>query len=173
MESVQGILDSSRWNTSLEDNRVSATDATKVVREVIETLDFTAHERSVTVALANDFPKILSIRASADSLRHVFANVISNAIKYSRVGGTVRIGFSEEDGVAVISVEDHGSGIPERDQRKIFIEYFRGSNTSANQRGTGLGLYFTKRLVEEFDGRIWFASEENKGTKFYIEIPLV
>src|SRR3989338_2064219 len=135
LESVQGILDSSRWNTSLEDNRVSATDATKVVREVIETLDFTAHERSVTVALANDFPKILSIRASADSLRHVFANVISNAIKYSRVGGTVRIGFSEEDGVAVISVEDHGSGIPERDQRKIFIEYFRGSNTSANQRG--------------------------------------
>lgn len=171
LESVQGILDSSRWDRSLEENRAVATDAAKVVREVIETLDLAAREREVTVVLAKDFPKTFPVKAPVDRLRHVFSNVISNAIKYSRAGSTVRVKFSKENTAAVVRVEDHGLGIPERDRKKIFSEYFRGSNTAPDQRGTGLGLYFTKRLVEEFGGRIRFVSEENKGTKFYIEIP--
>ncbi|MBI2100270.1 MAG: ATP-binding protein [Candidatus Vogelbacteria bacterium] len=142
------------------------------MKEVIETLDFTASERDVTVALTGDFPRALSVKAPVDGLRHVFSNIISNAIKYSHVGSTVRVGFSRENDTAVISVEDQGIGIPERDQRKIFVEYFRGSNAPAGEKGTGLGLYFTKRLVESFGGRVWFVSEEHKGSKFYIEVPL-
>ncbi len=172
LESVQGILDSSRWTASGGERPLASADVVKVMKEVIETLDFTASERDVTVALTGDFPRALSVRAPVDGLRHVFSNIISNAIKYSHAGSTVRVGFSKENDAAVISVEDEGIGIPERDQRKIFVEYFRGSNAPAGEKGTGLGLYFTKRLVESFGGRVWFVSEEHKGTKFYIEVPL-
>ncbi len=174
LASLQGVLDASQSARALDYSKAKeVADVIQIVDEVIESLDFAAKERNITIFLEEDFPKTLAVKAASLNLRHIFSNLISNAIKYSRPGGEVAIRCSEEGNKAVLSVEDEGLGIPERDQKKIFTEYFRGSNAGdATQNGTGLGLYLTKRLAREFDGKIWFVSQENVGTKFYIEIPL-
>jgi signal transduction histidine kinase len=74
---------------------------------------------------------------------------------------------------AVISVTDTGVGIPTKDQSKIFTKLYRADNVKLLQAGgTGLGLYATKAIVEMMGGKIWFKSEENKGTTFYVSVPV-
>lgn len=106
-------------------------------------------------------------------MREVLANVISNASKYSPEGSTVTV-RAENDGTQVrISVKDQGIGIPRSAQKQMFRKFFRADNAAKSVvQGTGLGLYVVKSIVELHGGKIWFESEENKGTTFYITIPL-
>lgn len=145
-----------------------------IIANVVEGLGFTAQKRDVSVLIDDTLGTDTNIRtaAPAEKVRHIFANIISNAIKYSKGGGRIDISYIFESGKHIVSVKDSGIGIPECDQKKIFSEYFRASNNASKEAGAGLGLYFTKHLAEECGGRIWFASEENKGTKFYIELPI-
>lgn len=171
LDSVRDILDSEHLIGSSSGVSARNVDATATLREIIESLAFSANERNIAIVFEQNFPKTLPVKAASDGLRHVLSNILSNALKYSHPGGTVIIHYSDEADTAVISVEDNGVGIPEGDQKRIFSKYFRGSNAGqTEQKGVGLGLYFTKRLVESFGGRIWFVSQENVGTKFYVEI---
>ena len=70
-----------------------------------------------------------------------------------------------------LEVEDSGIGIPIEDQKTIFQKFTRGANAQAVKTdGTGLGLYITKEIIELLGGKVWFESEENKGTVFYVEL---
>ncbi len=106
-------------------------------------------------------------------MREVLANVISNASKYSPEGTTVTV-RAENDGTEVrISVKDQGMGIPRSAQKQMFRKFFRADNAAKSVvQGTGLGLYVVKSIVELHGGKIWFESEENKGTTFFITVPL-
>lgn len=105
-------------------------------------------------------------------------NLLSNASKYSPEGGKIELKiysnphdiiFQDE---IVFQITDTGMGIPKKEQNKVFQRFFRASNTTNLTKGTGLGLYITKLMIESSGGRIWFSSEENKGTTFYIMLPL-
>ncbi|PIR49614.1 hypothetical protein COU79_03930 [Candidatus Peregrinibacteria bacterium CG10_big_fil_rev_8_21_14_0_10_54_7] len=102
----------------------------------------------------------------------IFQNLLSNAVKYTNKGGiTVSIKRSAQN--MLISITDTGMGIPKRDQENIFGKLFRATNVLTKEiEGTGLGLYIIKAIVELFEGGIWFDSEEEKGTTFYISLPL-
>jgi signal transduction histidine kinase len=113
-------------------------------------------------------------------LGQIMTNLISNAHKYTRSGGSLALGAElcldegETDGIEVIHiwVKDTGIGIPAEDQGKIFQEYFRTDISKDTASGTGLGLNITRRLVEMQGGRIWFESEVNKGTTFHFTVPV-
>lgn len=108
------------------------------------------------------------------SLAHaIFQNLISNAVKYNIEGGRIKIAVEKSGSEAVIKVEDTGCGIPKSQQSKIFSKLFRADNAVQKEaEGTGLGLYIVKSILEQAGGRIWFESEENKGSVFYAAIPL-
>ena len=75
--------------------------------------------------------------------------------------------------MVMIRVVDNGIGIPKREQAKIFERFYRASNAvKFASSGTGLGLYIVKSIIEQLDGKIWFESEENKGTTFYVTLPI-
>lgn len=105
-------------------------------------------------------------------MRKVINNLLSNAIKHVPAEGRVALRIWESDGKAWFSVEDNGSGISAKDIDKIFVRFYQGSEDTEINAGTGIGLALTKGIVELHHGQICVASEEGKGAKFTVWIPL-
>ncbi len=106
-------------------------------------------------------------------IKLVIENLIDNAIRYTKGGGKVEIKLEKKgEGNIYFEIKDSGVGIPEEDQRYIFQKFFRSENVMRDQtRGTGLGLYIVKSIVEKSGGEIGFHSEENHGTTFFFTLP--
>ena len=105
-------------------------------------------------------------------LELILSNIIGNAIKYSPENTTIKLDVTLTDSKIFFNIEDEGRGIPVKDQKHIFERYFRAENALLDQ-GTGIGLNISKTHLENIGGRISFVSEETKGTKFKIEVPLL
>jgi two-component system phosphate regulon sensor histidine kinase PhoR len=119
-------------------------------------------------------PRIPIIESDAKLLRMVIQNLISNAIKYTPVGGTIQVTLclDTSEKKFLFSVADNGVGIPESQHGRIFTRLFRADNVlTQDTEGTGLGLYIVKAIAENSGGRAWFESEENVGSTFHVELP--
>lgn len=110
---------------------------------------------------------------NSDSFRiqQILTNVISNAIKFTHKG-EVRIDANLDNNLAIIKITDTGIGIKIENKEDLFVEFVQAHNNNESYGGSGLGLNITKRLVGLLGGSIHFESEHNKGTVFYITIPL-
>jgi signal transduction histidine kinase len=126
----------------------------------------------VMKVIKSDVP-LPAIMNEEEKIRLVLQNILENAIRYSHEGGEVEVDFKPEDGNVLVSVTDHGIGIPKDMQKYVFERFFRATNAiKAETDGTGLGLFITKSILEKIGGKIWFESKEGKGTSFYLTIPL-
>ena len=113
----------------------------------------------------------LPTTGDANLLFQLFGNLLSNAIKYSPGGGSIEVSAEMGSEQVVVSVEDHGIGIPERDIYQLFERYHRGSNVSGIV-GTGVGLYLVKMVVDLHCGAVDIRSKEGKGSCFTIRLPI-
>lgn len=114
-----------------------------------------------------------TVMGDATRLEDMVRNLLGNAEKYSPRGSVIQVQLAVGNGRAVLSVRDHGLGIPANQLDRIFEVFFRASNVAfAQPEGTGLGLYLCKNIVESHGGRIWAESEEGKGSVFRVELPL-
>ena len=104
-------------------------------------------------------------------LNLVLKNLLSNAIKFSLPGGSIEINCEEDDQQNTISIKDSGIGMTEEKVKMLFQLQTYTSRGTANERGTGLGLYITKNFVESNGGKIWVESGEDKGSTFKFTIP--
>ena len=111
------------------------------------------------------------------TLRQVILNLLSNAIRYTNNKGIIDVKWwvdDEKKEEVVYMVHDNGIGIPESQRPRIFSKFFRAENARAQvPDGSGLGLALVKDLVESWGGRVWFETEEGKGTTFYFTVPLL
>lgn len=112
-----------------------------------------------------------SIESDPNILRNIIFNLISNAIKYSNEGQDILLNIYIQNNQMTINIIDFGMGIPKDDQKKLFNRFFRAKNAQ-NHKGTGLGLNIVKSYLGLLKGNINFESQENKGTKFTVEIPI-
>jgi signal transduction histidine kinase len=105
-------------------------------------------------------------------IRQVMTNLISNSIKYSNPHTVVTV-FSriDKEGKAEIEVKDHGIGIEEDKMEHLFQPFAQG-NFLQKAKGTGLGLYITKAIITEHDGKIWLNSKVGEGTTVYFNLPI-
>jgi two-component system NtrC family sensor kinase len=119
-------------------------------------------------------PDSVHVRGDPDLLRVVLDNLLSNAIKYGRRGTAIRVGCQElPNGVCRFHVMNEGRGIPQAEIGRLFQKFSRLSAAELRaKKGTGLGLFITRMLVDRHGGRIWAESRENEYTTFYFEIPL-
>jgi signal transduction histidine kinase/CHASE2 domain-containing sensor protein len=114
------------------------------------------------------------ILADFGHLSQAVTNLIGNAIKYTPNGGTITVRASQDETHMRFEVEDTGYGIPESEQSKLFVEFYRArSQATAHIPGTGLGLSLVKAIVEAHDGEIGFTSQEAVGSLFYFTLPIV
>ena len=112
------------------------------------------------------------IHADSQRLLQVIINLVTNAIKYNRPGGSVEITAKHAEGDKVrISVMDTGIGIGKQDMERMFEPFSRLGGSASAIEGTGLGLTIVKELVELMNGKLEFASEEGKGSVFWVDFP--
>jgi signal transduction histidine kinase len=104
-------------------------------------------------------------------VRNILINLISNAIKFSTEGATIWVSSSCENNMIVLTIKDHGLGIPDEEMKHLFERFFRGKNVM-NIPGTGLGLHIVSKYIELMGGTISVASEIEKGTTFTIKFNL-
>ena len=118
-----------------------------------------------------DFPVI---QADEERIREVFANLLSNALKYSPAGGDVEIGGERRDQETLLYVRDEGMGIDEREKERIFERFYRvdGALTRSTE-GAGLGLYLARAIVNAHGGRLMLRSVPGRGSIFYFTLPIV
>lgn len=170
---VSDLLDVSRIDTGKKFTiEKKKQDLVEVVKEAIKDEELKAKERAIKVKLCDKCPKSLNASIDAYKLGQMLHNLINNAIKYSPKGETVELFVEKKGGNVEIRVQDHGYGIPKRQQKRVFEKFFRADNVAAKDiEGTGLGLYIVKAIVDGHGGSITFESEEEKGTTFIISLP--
>ena len=125
--------------------------------------------RLLAVSIPDDLP---TVAADSNSLSEVIANLIDNAIKYSREGGQVNVTASVDGDSVKFSVQDFGLGMPGSVVSGLFSKFYRSHRSKHTVSGTGLGLYISKAIIESHGGRISVSSVENEGSTFSFSIPI-
>ncbi|WP_375582730.1 ATP-binding protein [Cyclobacterium xiamenense] len=111
---------------------------------------------------------------SREKLWRVISNLIANAVKFSPKSKSIRISMKKKSEKVIISIKDEGIGIPESIKTKVFEWYTDGKRPGTEgEKPFGMGLAISKQIITAHGGTIWFESEENKGTTFYVEIPIM
>jgi signal transduction histidine kinase len=152
-------------------NDKSPVNLAPVIEYNLETYEHLADGKKVRIKTT--YPKELYVYANRDLLNIIIANLLTNAIKYSREKGTIFLNGEKMDAMAHILVKDEGIGIKPEEMENIFEEFYRTRQAREIERdGTGLGLPLVKRAVEALDGRISVYSEEGRGSSFHVYIPL-
>lgn len=170
---VTDVLDASRLNAGIQ-NRLQreAFDLAELIRDAVDALSLNAEQAHISIVFDKTFPHTFPFTADKEKIRRIFSNIIGNALKYSSPGGSITFGAHIEEDAVVISVADKGIGIPKSEQKNIFATYYRASNAEHHTaHGTGMGLYFTKQLVDLHNGTLWFESREGQGSTFFVKFP--
>ncbi|MBI3634190.1 MAG: PAS domain-containing protein, partial [Candidatus Yonathbacteria bacterium] len=143
-----------------------------VLTEVQSKIDALAKDRNVTIAIAPVSP-LMAINTDHKLLVRMLFEIIENAVIYSSDGATVEVKTELLGKELCIEIADTGRGIPEEEQVTIFTKFFRASNHGKENAGDGLGLYIAKAYITLLGGKIWFTSEEGKGTTFFVSLPIM
>lgn len=135
--------------------------------------EFLPAAQAKNIALTSDIPNTMQpITTDNLLIKEICANLLSNAIKYTPEGGKAHFALIDSADEVRWQVTDTGYGIPAKEQKNIFLKFFRAENiTNKDVSGTGLGLYLIKNLAENLGGDIWFESKENVGSTFYFSLP--
>jgi CheY-like chemotaxis protein/anti-sigma regulatory factor (Ser/Thr protein kinase) len=168
---IRNYLDLSRLEKGeLQVNRTRLALDSQVVNPVVEGLRRALEERRMV--LENHIPLELDLDADRDLLRIVYDNLLSNAVKYGREGGRVVLEAQAGAGGYKLSVANEGPGIPPDKLPQLFRKFERLDTPEyAGKKGTGLGLYICKEIVEKHGGRIWAESEAGQWTRFVFTLP--
>lgn len=113
----------------------------------------------------------IGVRGDSTLLSHVFSNLIENAIRYNRTGGSVQIEIRHDDSWAMLRVTDTGIGIAPDEQRHIFDRFYRVDRSRARHKGgAGLGLSIVSHIVQQHGGHIEVESKPNCGSTFTVKL---
>jgi signal transduction histidine kinase len=115
----------------------------------------------------------IRVKADIEKIKHVFLNLLDNAIKFTDKGGNVYISARMKESMVEVCVEDTGIGISEEFHEKIFDRFYQVDATSTRRfGGTGMGLAVAKEIINTHGGIIWVQSREGKGSKFCFTLPV-
>lgn len=167
---ISGFLNLSRLESGKMDIIKSQFNFEDLIQEIVTDTELTISSHQITVDACDS----VELSADREKIGTVITNLISNAVKYSRLGTEIILNCKVESKRVIFSVRDQGVGIKNEDQVRLFDRYFRAESTSAPYiSGFGIGLYLSAEIIERHDGKIWVKSEFGKGSTFYFSLPRV
>jgi two-component system, sensor histidine kinase and response regulator len=163
------LLDLTRIESGQKKRSLAEVDVCAVARQAIETHSVLAVDKQVTISFQG--PESLNLQADAGELEIIFNNLISNAVKYNRDGGTVVVAVREQDSRVAIEVRDSGIGMSQEEVARLFGEFIRIKNSKTmNILGSGLGLSILKRLSHLYGGKVTVESQPDQGSTFTVTL---
>ncbi|MCB1189613.1 MAG: hybrid sensor histidine kinase/response regulator [Leptospiraceae bacterium] len=164
------LLDWSRSQTGKLDFKPEILNLKKIVDENLELLGNNANNKNIT--LSSFIGESICIFADKNMLNTIIRNLMSNAIKFTPVGGKVEVNSGINKDYVEITISDNGIGIHPEDISKLFkIDVDHKTLGTKNEQGTGIGLILCKEFIEKHNGKIWVESILNKGSNFYVSLP--
>lgn len=171
MRLINEFLSYAKQESGSLEVQLSESEFTSVTQKLFEQFKFWAEQRGITLRYNAPTDDVV-ISFDQYLIEQVIYNLVSNAIKYTPSGGDITLRIEEKNDHIIFSVEDSGCGISEEMQPYIFERFYsRTSESSKEVGGTGVGLFLTKNLVKLHDGEIWFTTQIDKGTTFFVKLP--
>lgn len=168
---VENLLNVSKIERASFSVSLKPLDWLKRVTKIVENNQTQAVDKNITLRLNLPSQPIPQVLADNVRIDEVLNNLISNAINYTKEGGKIEVGVKLEGKEIITSVSDNGPGIPKEALSHLFVKFFRvpGALEEGN-KGSGLGLYISKSIIDLHHGRIWVESEVGKGSTFYFSL---
>jgi len=167
---LENLLQWSRNQRGMIEFHPGYFDLYKTINHLISVEEVLAHKKNIE--FRRDLQEAFIVYADESHITTVLRNLVNNAIKYSHIGGWVKIGITDKNGFAEVTITDNGVGINQEDMKKLFrMDTHIARKGTANERGTGLGLIIAHELILKNRGSVSVESEEGKGTRFAFTIP--
>lgn len=167
---IADLLDISKINAGKINYNDEKFQLSELIGEIVGDMQLITSKHKILFIKTQD----AEVYGDRDRIGQVLTNLILNAIKFSPNTKEIVVHQELRDGQVVISVKDHGIGIPKKDQDLVFSRFYKGETTLKNRApgGLGLGLYISSQIVRRHEGKIWLDSQENKGSTFYFSLPI-
>lgn len=142
------------------------------IKTYLEQFELYAHKKEIKISFETDFDE-LEVWLDRNKMDSIIRNLITNALKYTKQGGTIKVQTHKTKAYWFLTIADNGIGISANDQKKMFKSLFRGKNaTNLQITGSGIGMLLTYRLIKNHGGRVSMYSTENIGTTFHLSFPI-
>jgi len=169
---VNDLLNAARIEEGRMISQPSFIDVSEVIQSTLADLQAKKKEKNFKIAFEAPKESLPKVFVDEEGLKLVVQNLVENAFQYTRPGGDITILCAIQNGNVAFSVQDSGIGIPEQEKERVFTKFFRGENAVRMEtRGSGLGLFIARKIVEAHGGKIWFESKEGYGTTFSVSFP--
>lgn len=148
-------------------------DMVAIAKQLVQDIQNRAKEKQIKLEYVETLQVVPFIKADKIKITEVAANLINNAINYTPSGGIVKVWVEKKDNEVIFHSSDNGPGIPPDAQKRLFVKFYRViSKLGQNSKGTGLGLYISKAIIDLHHGKIWVDSEVGKGSTFSFSLPI-
>lgn len=169
---VANILDFAKMDAGRKAYRFLETDLIALTRSVLDTFDGRVARAGLAVRIEPPRETLPRVVADPDALAQVLANLLDNAVKYSRAGGTITVRFASSAETASVAISDEGVGIAPDEHERIFERFHRvGEGLEHDAKGSGIGLSIVRHVVEANHGRVTVESEPGSGSTFTVTLP--
>jgi len=171
---LDNLLKWTKTQTGKLNISIQKIDIISIVHGLIDLYNLMSLNKNINIKLESKI-EVLEVDSDPDIIKTIIRNLISNAIKFSYSGNEVIINIDENENDVIVSVKDNGCGISEENKSTILVKKDSGftSYGTNNEEGSGLGLNLCVEFTHKIGGKIWFESELEKGSIFYVSIPKI
>lgn len=167
---LENLLQWSRIQTGRMKYTPVQVDLKMLVNDIIYLLS--GNSMSKSIAVKNEIPQNCIVLADTSMLSSIIQNLITNAIKFTKKYGEIKISAEKKGKFIEVQVADNGVGMKQEDAKRLFrIDQHHSSPGTENESGTGLGLILCREMIERNGGKIWVETEAGRGTTFFFTIP--
>lgn len=173
LDLVNDLLDVSRIEAGKLELDLSEVDLLALIKRNVALNQTLAERKQIRIKLVKDQHEIPRVRVDVSKIEQVLNNLIGNAVKFSPTGSQVEVAIESSEKEILVSIQDEGQGINTDELERLFRPFERGqAQPIQGQKGAGLGLAISKRIVEGHGGKVWAENLLEKGAKFVFSLPV-
>jgi two-component system phosphate regulon sensor histidine kinase PhoR len=170
---VENLLNVSRIERGALKVELAPVQLANLISDTMTNLVDVARQKQIDLTFDRPEKPLPLVMADQFRLAEVVTNLVANGINYTKSGGHVKVAIKKDGDTIVTSVQDNGEGIPASSLPHLFTKFYRvQSSLAQGSKGTGLGLFISKAIVEAHYGKIWVESVEGKGSTFWFSLPI-